>query len=439
MRFGTVVCLDDLLRESYWPAKEFMYDLVRAPVHLAGGIDIAKSPRMGQRSNLRPGFEAERFLALVGLRDPAQWARFHHRIPDAAADYLMRHVPADGLVLSYEMPPWMRGLLDAADIAYLDLRISPLRFASDLYMGFATNRPELHEAVRAHAVGEAEVLAEACLMAAKVRYRRRYLPENLRLSGRAVYIGQTREDTALVDGQGRCARIEDVAAGLCRQVGGLELLYKPHPFAGAFAEEERARLGEILRRPVGLCELDTYDLLAGDDDVVLTGLSSGVLQEATWFGKQAHALLPPVCRPGFGADHDPGQHLLVASHEFLSEPLWASILGTPRREGALRLPPQPNRLRELHNTWWGYASHAVRDSVLHKEAFELSGGARLDRAVRDCQVGLAGTRADLAALGSQVQRLCTLLGEVLAQVNARPQPAPQPASHRPAAEAEAPL
>ena len=86
MRYDTVVCLDDLLRLKFWPAKEFMYDLIRLPAWYAAGVDIACSPRNGQRSNLLPGFDHSQFLALCGGAEP-DWAALYHAVPEAAADY----------------------------------------------------------------------------------------------------------------------------------------------------------------------------------------------------------------------------------------------------------------------------------------------------------------------------------------------------------------
>ena len=354
MRFARLACLDDLARETFWPAKEFFYDLVRAPIHFASGLDIAKSPRNGQRHNLKPAFDEARFLSLAGLaqRAPASgslpagrpWQAVHQRLPDAASDYLRAHVDPDTLVLGYEMPPWLRRALGDGGIAWLDMRVAPLRFGSDLYVGLASNDPALRQAIGSHALAQHTVLAEACLMVAKVRYRLRYRDDNLALDGQVVYIGQTGEDASLLDADGHYVRAGDRAEALRAFVGDAPLHYKPHPYAGPFAAEECAALSALLGREAVPCDVDTYDLLAGDADVRLVGISSGVLQEASWFGKTAEILFEPLCKPSFELPLDAEQHRLVAAHDFLSEPLWASVLDCPARPSALHGPSQGNRL-----------------------------------------------------------------------------------------------
>ena len=407
MHYRTVVCLDDLARETFWPAKEFIYDLVRLPVHLASGIDIAKSPRGNQRSNLREGFDAATFLALVHGRREPDWSLSYFGIPDAAADYLVRHLPANALVLSYEMPPWLRRVLDAAGVDWIDLRVAPLRFGSDLYMGIATSAPAVHDALQPHSLREDEMLAEAGLLAAKLRYRLRYRDDALAMWGRTIYVGQTGEDASLLHAPGRYLRVADVADELRRYVGDQALLYKPHPYAGPHAEEELRSLQKILGYRPALCHTDTYDLLAGDARVRLVGISSGALQEAGWFGQETCSLMRPLCEPAFGSAHDPQRHTLVASHTFLSEPLWADLLGAPRRARPLQLAVQANRLRELHNTWWSYSTTTIRDSIFYKELFEVHAGADREN-VAACRQALGQARDDIAALRREIAELRAL-------------------------------
>lgn len=390
MRFEQIACLDDLLRDAGWWAREFFYDLVRGPIHMAAGLDIAQSPRRMQRHNLKWGFDAELFRTMCGL--PARtWHDRYHTIPDDARDYLVRHLPPQTLFIGYEMPVWLRDTLDGAGATWLDIRLSPLRFGSDLYIGLASNDASLREVLSRHAMSAATVLGDACLMSARVRHRTRYRPDHRALDGHVIYIGQTEDDAALLDEQGRCVRVAQFGDALAGWVGDAPVLYKPHPLTQEFAEQERLELERLLGRRVPRCEADTYDMLAGDDEVRFIALSSGVAQEAEWFGKASAVLYQPLCTPAFGLAGGPGEHLMVAAHDFLGEPLWADLLDLPVREDAFRPPPVPNRLRELHNTWWGYASYTLRDNHYYREAFRLHGGG-----------AAAGSAGDAGALAQQL-------------------------------------
>ena len=402
LAYDTIVCLDDLLRDAYWPAKEFIYDLVRAPIFNACGLNIGKGPRKGQRNNLLPGFEAERFIQLCDGGGDAGWAQRYNAVPDAATAYLAQHLPPKALVLSYEMPPWLRKLLDAAGCDWIDLRMSPLRFGADLYLGLRTNNPRLYAAAHAFSVTAPEVAAEAALLAAKLRYRLRYEPTDGAANETCVYIGQTESDASLITDDGRFVRAIDHADTLRKLAAAGPLQYKPHPLGGEFARKEQNELERITHKRVALCETDTYELLAREDKLILVGLSSGVLQEAAWFGRESYALFRPICVPRFDATHDAEGYLQLASHQFMSQPLWSAVLGSAGAQPPLVLPPRANHLRELHNTWWGYSTAMLRHSEFQREAHTLFGGTRHEEALQRCEADLAATRAELAALKAQI-------------------------------------
>ncbi|HSI47687.1 MAG TPA: hypothetical protein VLA61_05435 [Ideonella sp.] len=433
MHYTTIACLDDLSRDAFWPAKEFMYDLIRVPVFHATGMDLGKSPRRGQRHNLKPGFDTAHFLRLCGAGSgPHDWAALYLGIPAPAADYLNAHVPEGALIVGYEMPAWLRQALDQGGHAWLDMRLSPLRFASDLYMALGTNQPDLYARLLPHAQRMDEVFSEASLMAAQVRYRQRYDESAGPYDGAWIYIGQTEADASLINPQGRFARVADHAATLRQLAGNERLAYKPHPLAHGFAAAEHQQLERIVGRAVPLCEAETYELMAGERPVRFVGLSSGVLQEAQWFGKEAVSLMAPICQPAFQAEHGPEAYLQIASHDFLSEPMWAAALNpeAPRAQ-PLRHPPRPNHLRELHNTWWGYASHTARHSDFHRQVFALHGSRRDDGASSDTmRQALTQAHHQIDTLRQEVDGLKDALRVVMRQTATRATRAERPAGLR---------
>lgn len=146
---------------------EAFCDWAREPIRQGAGIDIASAPVGGGRHNLSPHLDLEKFFALIRAESgDAAWDRHHQRVPAAAGDYLMRHVPEGTLILSMELPPWLRKLCEARDVPYIDLRVSPLRFARDLYVAMRTNDRTTYERMRAFAVPDDECRLEAATMAA---------------------------------------------------------------------------------------------------------------------------------------------------------------------------------------------------------------------------------------------------------------------------------
>lgn len=430
MHVSSIVCLDDLVREDTWPASEFVLDLVRLPIFHASGLRVGKTPHRPEGHGLRSGFSLGEFRSLCQTDGQMPtWHALHHAVPTAAADYLLRHLPDDCLVLGHEMAPWLIHLLEAADIAWIDLRISPLRFGSDLIMGLRTNRAEIHAAIAPLAMGTAGLLADAAQMAARTRLRRRGEAQLRLPADPMVYVGQPECETSLVGTDGRIVRASDHADTLTRLAHTGPLLYLPDPRAGDFARIEREMLERLTGQRVPLCEMDAYELLACDDELTLVGLSSTVLQEAQWFARRAYALHGSFAVPSFEPMPTPDGYLQIASHVLLGEALWSAALQQPLRAEPITLAPRANLLRDLRNDWAGYAEATLRGSSLVREAYVQAGGLRQADALRRTENELAHTKDEVRQLRAELDQLRRVLDEtarIAANAAALARPAPSP-------------
>lgn len=403
----TIVCFDDILREPLWPGKAFFYDLLRLPIRMACGLDIKNSPRGNGESNLLEGFDAGTFISMCRPSGEVGWVANYNGIPDEAQAYLLKFIPERAVVLTYEMTPWLKTLLKMNRIPFIDIRISPLRFARDLYLAVETTLPGAGERIGSYVVDDDEIRLEAALVTASVRCLRRYQGRSRRLDNCLIYIGQTEEDTSLISPENKVFRIEDFADRVTEIVKSYAgLLYKPHPYAGDFAAREGRRLAEITGKPLQLCHDNAYELLGSDDDLALMGISSGFLQEAEYFGKTAFPLHDHVCRFGSGD----GEFLQFRFEDFISPYFWYRFLGADGPEPKIKsLPPVAhNHLRQLHNVWWGYSDYLQDGRCFWLEAFDRSGGADLRRQVRDL-----GNRVD--GLTTQL-RIAESKSEVLSRI-----------------------
>jgi hypothetical protein len=337
MSFHTIACLDDLTRRDIGPDCELIYDLIRVPVWQATGLDIAKSPRDGQRHNLGADFTAARFQALCGLPQ-RPWSTLHHRVPPQALAYLDAALPPHTLVIGAAMPPWLTRGLDAAGRDWISLAIAPADFGADRWFGVrasAALRPHL----AAQALQSDDLLAQACLRAASVRHRRRRAAVGACWDGTLVWVAQAADDPALLDADGRSASVADHADALRAAAEGRRLVHLAAAGDPAGAEQERALLARLTGQPVPSCTEDLTELLAMDDDVAFFGLNAPALQDAAWFGKDALALLPPP------ADDT----LLLPARAVLEAPLWAAVTGGRPGGMATSLLPADTLRRLLTN------------------------------------------------------------------------------------------
>lgn len=392
----SIVCVPDLLRGTR-AFPEGFFDLIREPVAQGSGIDIGHSIACPRAASAH-GFDVNRFTQLLGLGsangEPSlHWARNYHELNcgDAALDYLFSRIPPDTLVLAFEMPPWLQAACDMRGVRFLDLRASPLRFGRDLYVALATSDKALTERIDASAVCADELKLEAALLAANVQMHLQRLHEHdadfaegdASLDDALIFVGQAPFDASILcPRKGRPLRVTDFAKELRTLAGGRhKLLHKPHPFAIDFGNEERAALGETLGREVETVHFNAYQILSSKRRVALTGISSGLLQEARWFGKEAHVLFEPfVPLACDAAGHSTSKpYHQIRFQDLIAPAFWHGLL-TPERPAprlaALPLLPH-HHARETLDHWWDYEKVLTWRRSLPHAAFERLGGGLL--------------------------------------------------------------
>jgi hypothetical protein len=208
MNFNTIVLLDDLFRASFAPAKRFFYDLIREPIRQASGLAIRDSPRDGLSSNLLYGFDSQKFIALGRGQPPLAWNEIYNLLLPAADEYLLRHIPSNSLIISYEAPPWLARFCEAHNFALLDVRIAPLRFARDLCIALKSKSTLLDPRLAGWCIEQEEFKLESCFAQASVRHLRRYSPENRKYDNSLIILGQTSDDASLIGDDGRFLKVE---------------------------------------------------------------------------------------------------------------------------------------------------------------------------------------------------------------------------------------
>ncbi|MDD3183167.1 MAG: hypothetical protein PHD48_10255 [Alphaproteobacteria bacterium] len=361
-KFGFV---DDIFRHQWWPAKEFFYDLLRFPIWDATGERAPQSVRQRLWEN-----EADKGLIASRALDPAltsgdgPWVGLFNNLTPEAESIYDRYIESGITYFAYELTPALRGYMEKRNIPYLDFRLSPLRFLPDLLIAVQTNIPHVAACLEKVAVDKPEIYEAAFRLRASYLHRQRHHTESTwRPSGRVVFVGQTAGDASLVV-HGQAVTIERYRDDLAALIQGRGVAYLPHPAADRKHRARELACLQSLDPTCSCAEPNMYDLLCLDEDVELVGLSSGSLQEAAFFDKRAQAFLSPVCPVRFPQETGDGYYQMTL--DMFTAPEWIRhILG--QSQTTLHSVPlrniRPNALRELHNAWWAYADHIVKDNV----------------------------------------------------------------------------
>lgn len=368
MRYEYIVCFDDVLRQEYGLAKEFFYNLLREPIRQATGLNIGSCPTFRHyEHNLKPTFSLERFLSFFN----SSWPANYHEIPPRAQTYLLENLHPKTLIVSYEMPPWLEKFCVAENIDFIDIRISPLRFARDLYICLKSNNVNFMKKFQKKEVLQEEFLLEASLMTAYGRYK----PQPSLEDNALIYVGQTAKDASLVDAKGAFISIEHIDTR--QSFHHQNIYYLPHPYAKDHAKKEFETLKTLCKR-ISFLDENIYNLLCFSGSLEFIAISSSVLQEAPYFGKKGTFLHGPIC-PLSGKN----RYIQLHAQTIMQPIFWHNLLTPSAPKPKLKKLPllQPNMLRQLHNAWWGYARFVSEFRYIDKEAFWLSGGNTLKQEI----------------------------------------------------------
>lgn len=359
MNLSKIVFLDDLLREEFINSRAFIYQAIREPIRQALGFDLPNARGFPAERGLGSGFCEGEFRRLCRNKS---WVESYFFIPDQAVNYLMGHIDEGAFIIGYEMPPWLVRMLEENGRAWLNIRLSPVRFGRDLYVVLQSSFFDVRELLKDYHVTDQELFLEAGLMRASVVHNDLYRKDKDKgLSDGVLFIGQTRSDASLISDAGELLRIERFSEKIKESVGARNIIYKPHPFDKSWARKEKTILQEITGKEIKKTSQDTYSLLAGNMGFDVMSISSGVLQEAHFFERKSVYLHKPIC------DFRSGDSCHIRFMDFVSPALWAKIFS---EDCTVEFPVVPgNMMRVLHNAWWGYSDYMFSNNDVFSEAF----------------------------------------------------------------------
>ncbi|MBK0399007.1 hypothetical protein H0I76_07385 [Limibaculum sp. M0105] len=251
----------------------------------------------------------------------AGWASVYRSRLCERAEQALIDVFDRGVVVSFELPPYLKDIFDRNCIPYIDFTIYPLRFLQDCVLGARTNVAALRQSMEEHAVPEDVFQTEARLLSA--RASRRMQGSAAIPPGSAVFLGQTEFDASLVSNGIHAGQI-DVELALREMVEDFgTVFYKRHPHSKPNSKLDSFLDGEPR---INVLERNIYDLLGSGFVSVAGSLSSSVLWEAPYFGVTPKRFLNNgdhfAC---IGAERSWRQYIPLLPYA-ITERFWRSII-----------------------------------------------------------------------------------------------------------------
>jgi hypothetical protein len=301
----------------------------------------------------------EPFLNLDGAPPPARL------LFDTTARLPVPAAGARRLLVGHEIPKAQVAYFNSAGIAFVDLRVSPIRFmAHDNLLAIGSNCPPLVEVLAAFAVPTADIVLEARALSLSLRYRD--LSQHQFAPGALVYFTERPVDhDSIHHGD------ERALASYTVELAALAQRYT-NKYVIAHPNEPPAVLALLEGLGFRSATANLYAALASDNVAAVSAIRSGVLSEALPFGKQVHALEGPTTFLWNGRDSisdGVSRFFNVVPDHALSQPFWENMkAGELRHQRGQVFARRPQDLiRRALNNWNSTASGLTLHSQLWQE------------------------------------------------------------------------
>lgn len=368
-----IIFIDDFFRIEHWQAKRFIYDVINASVKAVFGFEILY-PRQDKSNRI---INIDKLYEIAGFQpdNKSFWVGYYYQIPASVENHLSEILPQDAIYISYEAPPWLTNLLNKNNLKYIDIRLSYLRFMSDIPVLISTNIPELSELIlNEYKLRDSEIIFEADLLKATLKHNIGGGKKYNFVDNALIILGQTEQDTSLLSKTkiNETAKFSDFRAIIKENSEKFsKILYKQHPFSSETHKKfELDVLKQITGKQIQLINNNVYELFSLPFKMKFLGLSSGALVEAKYFGCNSETLLKfPFSQE---IKNNYSKFVNISSHYFFSPKFWQECLKSyfEIKEPFNSYHSQyPNIMRNYHNVSWDYGKLISKNSLIFREMF----------------------------------------------------------------------
>ncbi|MET3442093.1 hypothetical protein ABIC94_002874 [Variovorax paradoxus] len=261
------------------------------------------------------------------------------------------------LVIGWGLPPSLLNYISSCNATFIDVEVHPLRFARHLHLGVRTNSKRIATIFSQIAVPD-ETFRNAAI-GMKALFSRRGGNALFSPDARVgVFLGQTDVDLALVS-SGRLVRPRDVVERVAALAASVDVLaIKPHP-----CQPGTELLDGLVKKIPNSTMVgnNIYAMLCAENVAFFSGISSGALTEAEYFGQLAErvaeqdrnnpALLPADCSGWFPVGS--GVASLRVMKDVLGRSYLPAFLIPKRRYAEAVSTADPNAIDQAFGMRWG--------------------------------------------------------------------------------------
>jgi hypothetical protein len=255
--------------------------------------------------------------------------------------YLKSFLDSFDLIIGYELSEITKESINSLQKRYIDIWLSPIRFLNDLNFCLSSNNEKINQLLSKNIVASKQIFQKANQIIDNHNIEN---PEKSDSSKRAnLIVTQSIEDKSLVKAS-KYLKLSDFRKEILRITQDFSCNYiLKHP---NLTHTQYLKIVEDLSIPnLEVIEGNTYEILCSPNLKHLTSISSSLLEEAKYFGKDTTYLYQPVI-----------DHRYICINEMIFKAsFWQEILGLSK-SSPYAFIHHDNYFRNLFGSAWGYHS-----------------------------------------------------------------------------------
>lgn len=296
----------------------------------------------------------------INEKNGFSWVDIYNSNPNEESLNIIREHFENTFVIVFELHPFLQKALDKLNITYVNLRIHPIRYMDDIFLGITSNDKNIFDRIKKYQIPENYFYANASLL--KMQAGVAEFSGKIKIEDdSAIFFAQTNKDNSLMNNDKMTGFLDykDEFLEICKSYE--TVYYKVHPVE---KNKEIINFVKSIKNVKLLYpeDINTYDILSSDKVKKCCAVSSGTLYEAKYFGKEVQYFLkqPFMFINDYQNEneYDFKNTLIPVYKTFWQPSFWADILqdyinidkAVPCNINEI----YSNKLRKILNMTWSY-------------------------------------------------------------------------------------
>lgn len=332
----------------------YAVDLFKPLVKIATGLDIVELRTLKNTSGEE--FSRQKFYALsdYGKIEKSYFSYDITKIKQPSIDYLKTFIDSETFVFGFELGTEIKNILTDLNINFVNFWYHSWKLFDDAFLMINTNNEDIYKKLCQYKTKEEKFYFYATYWKHFTKQKGELDYLNNLEDNSCLFVGQTLRDKS-TDKDGVMLNVlyfKKELEELSKQYS--KIYYIPHPLV-QYNEEIENYLKETPYIEK-LENVSTYHLLMSDKIQKVVGISSSVLYEAKFFGKDVTYFYKPL----FKIDEEFSLETFISVfHDYYNPYFWADILSVIMKtnldvENNIWFSDISNKFRNINHIYYGY-------------------------------------------------------------------------------------